>query len=192
MNNKVGLTKDDLEILNSLETQANSIASLYQKLYELELAGKKGDPDYRMQLEYLGMALEVEKKHYDKLSFEQINLMCQYLDNREEKDENILDHIINQTVIQNPIGRMIVNLYERVALSEEHLKLSLPQEMVEITELIEFAKSLGSVDKDVSEMMDDEVKHIYSIASKTEQMKSAFQAHMLATLLQQIEEMMYW
>jgi len=79
MNNNSQLTDQDYKVIAGLIKQSRLIANLYQELYELELAGLKSSDDYALKIDYLTMAIDIEKRTYDELTLDQYRLFAKDL-----------------------------------------------------------------------------------------------------------------
>lgn len=60
------LEKEDYQVLESLFKTSESIEKIYQRLYKLEINGKKNSIEYRKYFDYLNISLEVEQRLYNE------------------------------------------------------------------------------------------------------------------------------
>lgn len=66
----VEITEEEKKLVDTLVDVTTSLYKLYQKLANLEIAGKKDSKEYKETLEYIKLATETEEKIYSKLDFE--------------------------------------------------------------------------------------------------------------------------
>ena len=115
---------NDLKKIESLLKNNTNIDKLYEKLYTLEIEGKKESKEYQKHLEYLSIFLECEEKKYKETDLTiQKALSWIYLLNK--KSDNKI------------VTRIIYNLFSRIAINYNEL------EVLSLEELQHIAKALS-------------------------------------------------
>lgn len=113
----------DFKQMESLIKTASSIDSLYQKMYELEIHGKKDTEEYKKLFDYLIIALEVENKIYkdSKLDYKKGFAWFDYLiDNKLPFDYvSDLESIMRQDYNHRIIRRILNSLLYQITLESD-------------------------------------------------------------------------
>lgn len=91
------ITKKDLEQIEAILRNNKNIERLYDKLYNLEIQGKKNTEEYTKLLEYISIVIEVEDKLYNEanLTPKKILSWINFLKTTIDKSNAIVQRIIN-------------------------------------------------------------------------------------------------
>ena len=103
----VNMKIEEIEQLNNIIKTTNSIKTLYNKLYELEINNKKNTEEYNKTLNYLDMAIEVENSEYDRCKFN--------YEKSKRWMEYILIEMLHNKFCNNEISVLELN-YEKLEL----------------------------------------------------------------------------
>lgn len=143
------LTKNDYEQIEKIIKTSLSIETLYKRLYALELDGKKDTEEYKINLDYLSIAKEVEEKEYSdfNLTEEKAKAWANYLlsDKLPSTFLQNVDSLVEQNYANITLRRILSNL---INITEESvLKDQLPKELVDIMKLV----GIDDADKVISD-----------------------------------------
>ena len=144
---------DDYQMIKELLEVTNSIKELYKRLYNLECEGKKESEEYRKNLEYLKIAIEVEDGIYDEFDILKVEKMYNFL----LKQHEINEHFILKRIVNNINDKFVINEDWVLDLFPEELVDSVYESHNEKTEeeLMQFASGFlevyKSLNKDISE-----------------------------------------
>ena len=123
------LTYEDLELVYNLFKVSLSIETLYKKLVSLEKSNQKDTDEYRKHLDYLKIALSVEKDLYHNahLDDDQCNRIINFI--IESKSPNKItddwDTIISGKYQDNALRRIVNTLIRKIMLSSsDNIKVS--------------------------------------------------------------------
>ena len=135
------LDHKDFKQINNLIEITNSLDVLYQKLADLEINGQKDTDAYQNLLEYLKVAVEVEKQAYEDCnlaSSKGIAWVRYLLNNRLSSPfEGNIESILSQNYDDRVIKRIINILIHKVFANPETIKDIYPGIMLEILEELE-------------------------------------------------------
>lgn len=130
------LKSKDYEFINSLIKTTTSIESLYKKMYDLEVSGKKDTDDFSKILDYLNMAIEVEDKLYQEanLSYLQCIALADYLleDRLPEGFLNDTESIMGQSYDNRVLRRILSILVHRIISDHQSVREMLPNEVIDL------------------------------------------------------------
>lgn len=123
---KYYLSGEDIGKINRLLENSKAIGILYDKLYELEINGKKDTSEYKKQIEFLKISIELEDRLYKKYNFstEKKLVIIKYLIGYKFSKDYIEDEdsIMNQEYDEFFIRRVIRNLLGQVTQTNEGFK----------------------------------------------------------------------
>ena len=132
------LKSKDYEFINNLIKTTNSIDSIYRKMYDLEINGKKDTEDFNQILDYLSMAIEVEEKLYKEanLSYLQCIAIADYIlqDKLPDGFLNDTESIMNQCYDNRVLRRILSILVHKIISDHESVRQMLPEEIIELME----------------------------------------------------------
>ena len=124
---------DDFLQIDKLIKVTSSIDSIYRKLYDLEISGKKYTDDYNKLIEELKLAIEIEKKQYKdcNLNYWKCVAWYNYFLNKKvpENFVNGIESIMKQDYNYRIIRKIISKLDKKIALDCKTLKQSLPLDL---------------------------------------------------------------
>jgi len=128
------MQKQDYEKLESLLGYTNSVDVLYEKLYELEIAGLKSSEEYKNHLEYLTIALEVEAEQYEGISLDRSQDIITFLDS-EVIPMDFMDDVecvLSQKNENRAVRRILAILGNKVLLDDNFVKNVIPECIMDI------------------------------------------------------------
>lgn len=150
----MNLTKEELETIKSLIAVTESIKESYDKLINLEIAGKKETDEYKRCLDSLKISINLEKSIYEKIAIDKCETFLQYLHLNEnnhtlkeeeaifDKDKNLILSRIMIKLKRKIIGD--VN-YVKSAILPLEVESFLSQFKGEIKRSMEYAIKIGPV-----------------------------------------------
>ena len=115
------LEKEDYIKFDRLLKVTKSIYSLYNKLYELEIEGKKDSEEYDKVLEYLNLSIEVENNIYKEFNnfFKTISLIDNIIKDLPKKYNFYTESIIKRDLDRNIVQRILITLINRAFTEED-------------------------------------------------------------------------
>ena len=109
------LTIQDVENVKRVVRYNNIIAKILEKMYSLELEGKRYSGEYREQEQNLELTIETEKQVYEEMDIDadKAEAIIEYLTRsewNEEKGEGAEETIITAEERMDRIGKILVNI----------------------------------------------------------------------------------
>ena len=136
------LEDKDYELLDKLIQTTKSIESLYKKMYELEIQGKKDTKEFKDTLSYLDIALEVENKIYNNLDEDKSVNYVGYISNKlSMKRSNIFESVMDMYYKDRVYLRILENIFD-TSLSIK-IKSNLVHEISELMSKVKIESSLN-------------------------------------------------
>ncbi|MBQ9072130.1 MAG: hypothetical protein IJY25_03125 [Bacilli bacterium] len=120
------LSGDDVNKINRLLETAKAVEKLYNKLYILEINGQKETDEYKKQMEFLNISIDLENRLYKKYNFsiEKQSILIKYLVNFKYH-KNYIDNeacIINQDYANIHVRRVINKLTNELSKTKAGIK----------------------------------------------------------------------
>lgn len=120
------LSIEDLDSLERITRVTYHIDNIYNRLYQLEIEGKKNTDEYKKMLNYLNMFLDMEKEEYDKANLNN-NKCIAYIgilimsnpDN--ELEQNSLDYLANGDYTERIKARIVYRAFSFISNNAEIL-----------------------------------------------------------------------
>jgi len=120
------LSGEDITKINRLISTANSIDLIYNKLYELEINNQKDTDEYKKQLSFLNIAIDLENRLYNKLNFDEdkTSATIKYLVKFEFHKDYIAEEecLLNQDYKNINILRITRKLLNKLESTEKGFK----------------------------------------------------------------------
>lgn len=124
---------DDFIQIDNLIKITSSIDSIYSKLYDLEIKGKKDTDDYRKLIDELKLSIEIENRQYEdcNLNYWKCVAWHHYFINKKvpvgfvDNTESIVKHNYNYRIMR----RIISKLEKRMTTDYENIKETLPPDL---------------------------------------------------------------
>lgn len=130
------LNKQDFELIDRLVKTTNSIETLYKKMYDLEISGKKDSNEYKKLLDYLKMTIEVEDKIYQDANLDYLRCigLADYIieDRLPDGFTNDVESIMSQNYDNRVLRRILSILFHKVISDYNGIKEMLPNELVDL------------------------------------------------------------
>ena len=128
------LVEQDYEWLDKIIQTTTSIQTLYQKLFLLEVMGRKDTIEYTKLLDYLNIALEVEEQTYCSayLDNNKSQALIQYILDNKVPDgfKNDFESILMLDYSNIVLRRVLNNLNYNIAFDYERIKKSLSKDLI--------------------------------------------------------------
>lgn len=148
---KYRLQTQDFELIEKLTKTTTSIETLYKKMYDLEINGKKETEDFKKIVDYLKIAIDVESKMYQdsSLSYQRCIALADYI-LQDKLPDSFLDDVesIMTQDYSNRVLRRILNILVHKIISDyESVKEMLPTELLDLM----FQLGISNPDKMVTQ-----------------------------------------
>ena len=126
------ITKSDIELIKRLERISIAIESLYEKMFSLEMEGKRDSEEFDLQIENLKIALDVENRIYGEVSLDYAKCFafCDYILNNlaiEDLDSDY-ESLMKQDYADRPLRRITNFLTHKIKSDYSFAKDSLFQQ----------------------------------------------------------------
>lgn len=120
----LSILKEDLNLLNSIIEITNKISKIYYNLYTLDINNQKNTEEYKKQLDYLSICLDIENELYKKTNYKNLYLYMEYLDEKKifryyQDFDSLLDfdhNLIIKKRIYNRLNNInfsnLINIYQ--------------------------------------------------------------------------------
>ena len=135
---KYKLMKQDYEWLQKLIQTSTSIETLYKKMFDLEISGKKDTDDYKKMLEYLSISIDVEDELYNNgnLSYSKCMALVEYILNDRVPDGflNDIESIMTQDYNNRVLRRILNVLVNKIISDYDSIQRMLPSEITDLME----------------------------------------------------------
>ena len=152
---KYYLSGEEVGKINRLLENSKAIEGLYDKLYELEINGKKDSDEYKKQIGFLKISIDLENRIYKKYNFSTekklviIKYLIGYKFSKGYIDDE--DSIMNQEYDEFFIRRVVRNLLNQVTETKEGFKEIHSDEQEESNKNIDFSMKVVKVLKELNE-----------------------------------------
>lgn len=111
------------EKIDDVYKLANSIQTIYHKLYKLELNNQKDSAEYNKLIDYLTIALEVEEEYYQKnfISFDESNYFYIKIVDEMGKMDSDIDSIIKMNYNEETTRRILDKLRMKMGKAYDYI-----------------------------------------------------------------------
>lgn len=122
------IEKRDLEQIENIIKTTQSIETLYKRLYELEINGKKDTKEFKTNYDYLTIALEVEENNYKNanLTAEKIQAWIKYIFETKVPKEFYSD---SESVVRQDYSNKTIRRILNILSNKKRSYFEVPEEI---------------------------------------------------------------